>query len=805
MKDHTRVEVSNTSQSPKSMYEYKKHEYILYGADAEMVNAILKGDILHKLLPKKEETEMTGLIYKSLSENARDSYLAASELSVAILNNSLGINIEKLYEKLKDFENTGEFYCSYREHVVHQWRVFLLGLYIYDTTPILKSEFIQKYSDEFAKIWAATALCHDIGYLLERRTITENNYAADVVKLLNGLEEDDNGLKVFCPEVDFSKLLLPERTGLIRRALICRDSIEDYEHLFYDRDEKDQWKLAKLDCDILNFEKYNKLTTTLDVKPPLKRPCFTDHGIASAAILIHLIERKKYWSKQLTTISDYQSISFKIPIEEYLDEICQAIALHNIRPDIWDQNKAFEKSGLRLNRFKLDVRQFPLAVLLVLCDGLQEWNRPSRDYSKQSKEMNSQEIHIISTEGTIYLCFPMDVFAQTNAPDSTYIKITQPLFQLLTFNDAVVIKEIGENEMKQYIDKSLWAEIYHEPFVGEDSIESAYKIYQAGRQYGNRGNPNDWEKGKELHVNAAERFEKLGMKDWAARSLGRAAFDALDLNQKRIVEEYMNKAMELDPWQGTANYYWLLEHCFRKDESLNVITEYYDKFMSGMKQLGIVDDAFLEAFEVEEENKFYLLWNKLILLFTSLLEKEVDWPKWSKSDQPRLYVLMAERNTGESCGYLQLAEDWYKEVELYSYASWTKTKRLFIESNTCMNIDSMILHLRIILDEEKSIFQTPGGPRDIVRFTIKLNSFFYNILLYLRDRNELYLSQAKVYCSALDTMGVTQIHKYKTLCKSVIDKIDTGNMEESDLLESIRQSLTELAWMEKNKMQILLR
>lgn len=782
-----------------------KREYKIYGVDAEMVYAVLKSGMLYSILDGEiEKDTIENLVYESLSSQEKISYLATSEISVKILEKAIGINISNLYNQLKDYENKGGFYSSYREHVVHQWRVFLLGLYLMDKVPIIKEKLESKLRDKMVKVWAGVALCHDIGYLIERGNIENNKYAEDVVKLLNQLEEEGEGFSVFCPELDMDDVLPAKKKAIKRKAKIYIEPIEDWKHLFFDVDNVAKWKLKDMDSSSMCFHTYYEITKGLKTKEE-NRPVFIDHGIASAAILFFLLKQKEYWVEKICELDEYKNEKDKI---KYMDsdermQLCRAIALHNIRPDEWDQNKVYDQYNIELNKFKILWEEEPLACLLVLCDSLQEWNRPSKDFrNRLREEITSQDMHIIVNEGKIYLCFPKDELALSKSKESTYNQIMQPIKRLLNCENHIEFIEIEDNDMGKYIDKGLLRDEYKRIDTGSKETD-AYALYEQGRNYGNM---TKWEEGKQFHIDAAKLFGEIGKNDWASRSLGRAAFNALDLQQLIQTDQLLEESIELDTWQGTANYYWVLEHCVRKEEPFELMMKYFQNMLSGMKKLEIIDDTWLSEFEkLDEGNKFCCLWDKLILLFTTLVQKEREWPEWAKSDQPRQYVLLAERNAHESIGYLKLAEEEYRKVKLESYAAWTKSKRLFLDIENCRNVEEVTQQLSEILEEEKKILQTPGGPKDIVRFTLKVNSFYYNVLMSVHSMEEKYKSEAKIYYSAIDSFSVSEKFEYKEQCKDILNKMNEGELDVECLLEMIKDSVKELAWVEKNKMCVLLR
>lgn len=780
-----------------------KKEYIIYGADAEMVCVVLRSRMLDILLEgemKKDEIE--NLVYKSLSAQEKTSYSAASEISIKILKKAIGINVRTLYDQLKDYENRGEFYYLYREHVVHQWRVFLLGLYLIDTIPTIKKNLEAEFKNNILKIWAGAALCHDIGYLIEKGNITENEYANDIIQLLNDLEDD--GFSVFCPELKMDNILPAKKEKMMRIADIHVFPLTDWKHLFFDRDDIKKWKLENMDNSTMFFQTYYEITTELQTIDGNRAP-FVDHGIASAAILFHLFERKQYWVEKTCKLDEYKDKKDKIQ-ELNLEirmQLCRAIALHNIRPDEWEQNKIYDKYDIELNEFIIDWKKEPLAYLLVLCDSLQEWARPSKDFRNRLRnEMISQDMHILVKNNKIYLCFPTDDLALSVSKESSYNQIMQPIKRLLNCDECIEFTEIEDDDMGKYLDEDLLHDEYKKIYTGSKEMD-AYALYKQGRNYGNM---TKWNEGKQFHIDAAKLFKEIGKNDWAARSLGRAAFDTLDLQQLLETEQLLEEAMELEPWQGTANYYWVLEHCVRKEENFEHMMKYLQNMLKGMEKLKIIDKTWIDNFEKsDEEEKFCALWDKLILLFTTLLQMERGWPDWSKSDQPRQYVLLAERNIHESIGYLKLAEEEYRKVKLDSYAAWTKSKRLFLEIENCKGIKQIAQQLKQIVEEEKKILQTPGGSKDIVRFTLKVNSFYYNVLMYEQFKDEKYKSEAKIYFSAIDSFAVSEKYEYKEQCRTILNHINDNSINVEKMLDTIKDYVKELAWVEKNKMRVLLR
>jgi hypothetical protein len=85
-----------------------------------------------------------------------------------------------------------------------------------------------------------------------------------------------------------------------------------------------------------------------------------DHGVISSLLLIHSLLTQE-------VVGKHQEWFYgTFPLE--ILPACHAIAIHN----------------LKLKQYKISLKQFPYAFLLVLCDALQDWKRsaPAKDYSE---------------------------------------------------------------------------------------------------------------------------------------------------------------------------------------------------------------------------------------------------------------------------------------------------------------------------------------------------------------------------------------------------------------------------------------
>ncbi|MGR3304147.1 MAG: hypothetical protein ACUZ8I_16840 [Candidatus Scalindua sp.] len=343
-----------------------------------------------------------------------------------------------LYE-LINFENNQVFYSKYRDHAAHQLMNYLLGLYIYyHCKPIhqkvnkeirasLDGLDGKQVEDEFILRWFVASIVHDIGYVLEdRKADPSKNEEGETGKLWKIVEEGINVLlqnclsqtPVFTPKGLGNDTKINEAltaTGLFK--FILPQNISRPERIGLVKDE--DW-LEKLDSGL----KASGITDTS--KSPLRtyydlahkntpkgqsRDGFWDHGITSAMILlrtwysyqdkVHAIlkyvtpkEESDFKILKLSncteifnSLSKYQSGEFidnQLPNEKSILAAAEAISLHNINKDIWDnQSEDFKNHDFMKSNFSISFntddtthKPKPLAFLLALVDTLQNWHRP---------------------------------------------------------------------------------------------------------------------------------------------------------------------------------------------------------------------------------------------------------------------------------------------------------------------------------------------------------------------------------------------------------------------------------------------
>lgn len=258
-------------------------------------------------------------------------------------------NLFNLFEGLKTFEVDFlyKYLNYYRDHFLHSLQVFLLGINIvrlanHNEIPI---EFLSKTDREaFFRTWFLISIYHDVGYLAQK--LIEFGERIDDFYFRN-----ISGLNISKIELKISEQLNEIFINYLEKISFSVIFGEKYL-------EMDDEDLEDIDNDII----LNELIESFKER---------NHGIISALFL--------YYTAKLDIKYIEQDKQFK-----YLKEIdiaCSAIATHDL-----------EKKG----KLHLDFHKNPFASLLILCDNLQEWNRPFNiEYINESYDIwKSLEIEV---------------------------------------------------------------------------------------------------------------------------------------------------------------------------------------------------------------------------------------------------------------------------------------------------------------------------------------------------------------------------------------------------------------------------
>jgi len=214
-----------------------------------------------------------------------------------------------------------------RDHVVHAFLTFFLGIYVNEKS-------LKKRVDPFQ--WELAGLLHDVGYPIE----IANNVAKPFTDNINSIK---NSILLNAPNISIN--IVPVGLEKIQNDINSLDLIQK---------KLDIWRIS-----VDSNEEYRKMLMSGKI-------C---HGIISSLSVLWIIDliyqkynpERKY--KNICIPNTMICVNQKY-FENDVVSACASIFLHNL------PIKSF-------NGKKIDVKHAPLPYMLKLCDIFQEWERPS--------------------------------------------------------------------------------------------------------------------------------------------------------------------------------------------------------------------------------------------------------------------------------------------------------------------------------------------------------------------------------------------------------------------------------------------
>ena len=254
----------------------------------------------------------------------------------------------ELFKKQQEFEPLLKKDPHYRDHFVHQFQVFLMGV------PIIEKfyELISKRVSNVELSWLLASTFHDVGYPVQQHDFLTRAFFKDFL-----------GVDSIPIMVNFSSVLTDTR------FLRYIDRLTSF-YAFCNSVEapQKQWRYSKA------YEIDDELRK-LFLKNLICKP---NHGVISALALLDGIESS---SKEDTSGVQKDSIFSNAVMSAAL-----AILLHD--------DEVFR------NMDEIYFKKNPLAFLLIYCDTIQEWGRPTalKAYSSIEDRPSLTELNIIDSE-----------------------------------------------------------------------------------------------------------------------------------------------------------------------------------------------------------------------------------------------------------------------------------------------------------------------------------------------------------------------------------------------------------------------
>ena len=302
------------------------------------------------------QTSLLNFSDKETEFNANMVYDMYTELNR--FEDSEGRPLRNLMDTMRVYEKRASTFTeSQRDHFVHSVNVFLLGIQIYMGSREFRRIFVDSDPEttfgnpheRFLFVWGHAALFHDIGYPIEIASNQAKAFARTIEGIGNVGNGRDSNVSLFVWNFD-SISKVPAETWLGEGGTI--DLIEVLAGRISDRTGTDPGKTREVISGYVGI---------------MRDARFVDHGFYSALILM----RSMVASMQA---AGYTSTRF----DDEIVESAAAILLHNMYRGV------FTSDRYDFGCPPMDVRAFPVAFLLILCDELQDWNR--KKYGIRTKD-----------------------------------------------------------------------------------------------------------------------------------------------------------------------------------------------------------------------------------------------------------------------------------------------------------------------------------------------------------------------------------------------------------------------------------
>jgi hypothetical protein len=322
-----------------------------------------------------------------------------------------------LADRLGEMESGAAYWEGHREHLVHQLRVYLLGLYLYYGCAVLRKALQDISEDVFLSAWKMMALFHDIGYVFEV------DFAQQRTERYKSAFDEINDLTTHCLYHYFeSRVNGPRLTRAQDERIRASQKVYPYplipndvlsladlgtKDLFTALSEEGQRAgIGLRKSRLRDYWNYARKTWSQGHS----REPFVDHGITSALILLRLTYAlEEYVKKALREVTKRKQEIVDQQLMEAISELdhaigerkpvveiaARAIALHNIQVTAWNEDDAYREQRLTLKSFSLSLQETPLTFLLALADELQSWERPAFAYRATSQsDTLAQDVNI---------------------------------------------------------------------------------------------------------------------------------------------------------------------------------------------------------------------------------------------------------------------------------------------------------------------------------------------------------------------------------------------------------------------------
>lgn len=423
---------------------------------------------------------------EALGNDERVRYLA----SLSLIQSSWGIyptlGVFPYLSLLGKLEYSGAFFSDYRDHCTHTFKVYLLGLYIYEKNEAIRESF-KIEEDKFLQTWTATSLWHDIGYIMENEELENNNTVHDFVT--NELDKQYKNPFLYIP---FFNEHITDDDGefILESNKIFRGTYSGIVDVESDEDNFEHLKCAGEASRLTRDKKVNAIKVLFDYfrsHAPENRPRYVDHGITGAVLLLQSWKNYRFVldelvKKDMSSLTDdgrnaISNVQREMSVcEEIIIDAAKAIAIHNISHEIKEKKKGdLRKLGVHIKDFWVSCLEpcgvaQPFTFLLKLADELQVWDRVKfHEPRSDNKFVLGKDMNIVVNENTdeIGIWFRADdkTYKNVEHTDTLFFKLKAKLSGQLDLHD--MLRGLKNAQLRLDIPDDPEAKVIHAVFYDD--------------------------------------------------------------------------------------------------------------------------------------------------------------------------------------------------------------------------------------------------------------------------------------------------------------------------------------------------
>lgn len=445
---------AGSNQIEEYRHRIGKDAFRLNKINAEMIYFLDKNGHLENIFDGIPEYK--DRLFRALASNDHTQRLAyGKDLMRDLWEIELGLGSYPFADILAEFEFGGKFFRGYRDHVVHQLKVYLLGLYLFFGCERIRSAFAKSFKlSDFLMAWKVAALAHDHGYVFETPEGETSQWVvnmvlpafdfcvghpvsslSETVRKRNLARTNDPTLKKLLHLLRNRGITKTKEDRIQSTIEVIRPSVTSVTDLI---DFRGANLFNALNAAALHAKLCEPNTNGLQAyydfafkyDPSNGRQRFRDHGITSALFLLLQSHFHLYYAQKLKEVKrvrweamglSSENIRLVMGISKLfkkahlnISKAAEAIALHNMECNLWAGNKQLmdisEKDAkLTLQDFVIPHTTLPLAFLLRFVDTLQDWDRPSFTAMSSHEARKYQSDHDMSItlgDNIINISFP---------------------------------------------------------------------------------------------------------------------------------------------------------------------------------------------------------------------------------------------------------------------------------------------------------------------------------------------------------------------------------------------------------------